>query len=94
MSLLGIDAGTSGCKAAVFAEDGRMLGLAYEEYDYTHPQPGLAELDSEEVWRKIRGIIRSAVASAAAAVPGDPVRALAVSPRASARRAKAARGTW
>ena len=50
MSLLGIDVGTSGCKAALFSEDGRMLELAYEEYDYQCPQPGWAELDSLKIW--------------------------------------------
>ncbi len=46
MSLLGIDVGTSGCKAAVFSEEGRLLSSAYEEYDCQRPQPGWAELDS------------------------------------------------
>jgi sugar (pentulose or hexulose) kinase len=42
MSLLGIDAGTSGVKAAVFTQQGRLLASAYEEYDVQRPQPGLA----------------------------------------------------
>lgn len=75
MSLLGIDIGTSGCKAAVFAEDGRLLGLAYEEYDYQRPQPGWAELDTPAVWAAIQRTIRKAAASAT----GDPPRALCVS---------------
>ena len=45
MSLLGIDVGTSGCKAAVFSEDGQLLRQAYAEYDYQHSRPGWAELD-------------------------------------------------
>jgi xylulokinase len=75
MSLLGIDVGTSGCKAAVFAEDGRLLGLAYEECDYLCPQPGWAELDSQRVWQQVKGCIRQV----AAAARGDPVKALCVS---------------
>lgn len=75
MSLLGIDAGTTGCKAAVFSETGRQLGIAYEEYDIRHPQPGWDELDAVAVWAAIRRTIRQAVAAAA----GDPVRALSVS---------------
>ena len=75
MSLLGIDVGTTGCKAAVFATDGRVLGSAYEEYDICRPQPGWAELDSVTVWEKVRRTIRE-VASGCAA---DPVTALAVS---------------
>ncbi len=75
MSLLGIDVGTSGCKAAVFSEDGRLLGLAYEEYDYQRLQPGWAELDSLQVWRQVKRTIGQAVADA----KGDPVKALCVS---------------
>jgi len=45
MSLLGIDVGTTGCKAAVFSEAGHLLAFAYEEYDIQRPKPGWAELD-------------------------------------------------
>ena len=75
MSLLGIDVGTSGCKAAVFSEDGRLLGLAYEEYDYLRPQPGWAELETTRVWQQVKRTIRQAVADA----KGDPIKALCVS---------------
>ena len=40
MSLLGIDLGTTGCKAGVFGLDGACLATAYREYDMLHPQPG------------------------------------------------------
>ena len=75
MSLLGIDVGTSGCKAAVFSEDGRMVALAYEEYDFQSPQPGWAELDSLKVWSLVKRTIGQAVAGAKA----DPVKAISVS---------------
>ena len=75
MSLLGIDVGTSGCKAAVFSEDGQMLGLAYAEYNYQHPHPGWAELNTPQVWQQIK----QTIAQAAARVSGDPVKALCVS---------------
>lgn len=75
MSLLGIDVGTSGCKAAVFSETGALLSLAYEEYDYGHPQPGWAELDAPAVWAQVKRTIGQAVARAGR----DPVRALCVS---------------
>ena len=79
MSLLGIDVGTSGCKSAVFSETGDLLGLAYEEYNFLHPQPGWAELDAPAVWQQIQRTIRKAVADAAGQAPTDPVRALCVS---------------
>ena len=75
MSLLGIDVGTSGCKAAVFSEDGRLLDLAYEEYDYDCPRPGWAEMDSPGIW----SLVKRTIAKAAAGTHGDPVRAMCVS---------------
>lgn len=74
MSLLGIDVGTTGCKAAVFSEEGMLLASAYEEYDLRRPQPGWAELDSQHVWAKIQTTIRRITATS----PG-PIQALAVS---------------
>ncbi len=75
MSLLGIDIGTSGCKAAVFSASGEQLSLAYAEYDYQHPQPGWAELDTTSVWARVCETIRKAAAGAGA----DPLRALCIS---------------
>jgi xylulokinase len=75
MSLLGIDVGTSGCKAAIFSKDGQLLGLAYHEYDYQRPQPGWAELDTNEVWKHIKEVIRQVTASG----KGDPIEALCTS---------------
>jgi len=75
VSLLGIDVGTTGCKAAVFRPDGELLSLAYQEYDVRSAGPGRAELDPDEVWRKIIMVIRAAAGSAKT----DPVEALTVS---------------
>src|SRR5512139_2584920 len=75
MSLLGVDVGTSGCKAAVFSEEGQLLALTYEEYDYQHPQPGWAELDSRQVWESVQRII----AQVAQRAQRDPIKALSVS---------------
>ncbi len=75
MSLLGIDVGTSGCKAAVFSLEGELLAGAYEEYAFQAPQPGQAVLDSRRVWGKVRAAIRRAAAGAAGAVPSSKLRA-------------------
>lgn len=75
MSLLGIDAGTTGCKAALFSSEGCLLSSSYEEYPVSRPQPGWAELDAVEVWAKVERVIARAVAAA----PADPVTALSVS---------------
>lgn len=76
MSLLGIDVGTTGCKAIVFRGDGVILGLGYREYRLAHPRPGWAELDSDQVWAATKESIREAVRGAGRR---DPVTALSVS---------------
>ncbi|MDR3574411.1 MAG: FGGY family carbohydrate kinase [Anaerolineaceae bacterium] len=77
MSLIGLDVGTSGCKAALFSETGQMLAAAYAEYDNLHPQPGWAELDAVDVWAKVCRSLRHVAACPGAGA--DPVKALAVS---------------
>ena len=52
MSLLGIDVGTTGCKAGAVDAEGNILAFAYREYGMLHPQPGQAELDSRAVWAR------------------------------------------
>jgi xylulokinase len=76
MSLLGVDVGTTGCKAVVFSAQGRTLGAAYREYDVERPAPGQAELDAPAVWARVQQAIGEA--AQAAAGQGDPPEALAV----------------
>ena len=75
MSYLGIDIGTTGCKASVFSEKGKPLSFAYDEYDIERPQPGWSEMDPNDVWKRVRRTIGKAVSGAAS----DPVKAIAVS---------------
>jgi xylulokinase len=49
MSWMGIDIGTSGCKAVVFDRHGRVLASASREYQTLMPHEGWAELDSAAV---------------------------------------------
>ena len=74
MSLLGLDVGTTGCKAVLFRADGTVRGSAYAEYENRSPGPGRFELDTEAVWAQIKAMIQAVCAAA----PNDPVRALAV----------------
>jgi len=74
MSLLGIDLGTTGCKAVVFDEGGKILSSAYREYPLHFPQTGWIELDSNRVMASARDVIREASGKS----KKDPVRALAV----------------
>ena len=52
-ALLGIDIGTTGVRAAVFAVDGRRLADASVPCAHDAPQPGWAEADPEGWWRAI-----------------------------------------
>ncbi|HUU09723.1 MAG TPA: FGGY family carbohydrate kinase [Phycisphaerae bacterium] len=71
MSLLGIDVGTAGCKAAAFSLDGTLLADAYREYPTLHPREGWAELDS----RRVVDLVKETIAQVAAATRADPVTA-------------------
>jgi len=75
VSLLGLDIGTTGCKAIVFREGGAIVGAASREYGVLTQHPGWAEQDPEAVWRLAWSTMCEAVAAAA----GDPPRSLAIS---------------
>ena len=57
MNLMGVDIGTTGCKATIFDPQGNMLASSYREYDIIRDQDGRAELDSNEVWFQICQVI-------------------------------------
>ncbi len=75
MSYLGIDIGTTGCKAVAFSEAGEQIALAYRDYPVTSPQAGRAELDPKLVMDRCFEVIHEA----AAACASDPVQSLGVS---------------
>jgi len=75
MSLMGVDVGTSGCKAVVFSEEGAQQAVATRTYAPIHPEPGRAEMDPEVLWRAFTGT----VAEAASRTSDDPVTAIAIS---------------
>lgn len=59
-TLLGIDLGTTGVKAALFAaDDGRVLASAFFEYPLLHPQPGWAEQNPADWWNATVSAIRA-----------------------------------
>ena len=49
MSFMGLDIGTTGCKAVAFDRQGHELAFAYREYPLLSPQDGWAELNSAHV---------------------------------------------
>lgn len=72
---MGVDVGTTGCKAAAFTLEGEHLALAYREYPLLHPRPGSVELDPTVIWESVAQVIREANAG----LSRDPAEALAVS---------------
>ena len=58
MSYIGLDIGTSGCKAVVFDADGIEQASSYREYVVLRPLENWAELDSEDVLAKCFEVIK------------------------------------
>lgn len=75
MYLLGLDVGTTSCKAVVFDLDGNIKGYGFHEYDVICEKPGYAEQDSERVWELTKLVIRQAVAESGV----KEIRALSLS---------------
>jgi xylulokinase len=50
---VGVDAGTTGAKVALFDNRGNELGSGYCDYPCIYPHPGWVEQDVEDVWRGI-----------------------------------------
>lgn len=76
-TLLGIDLGTTGIKAAICSTQGDLLGESYLEYPLIKPAPGVVEQDADEWWELTQEAIRQALRSAG--VDGQAVGALSVS---------------
>jgi xylulokinase len=66
MKLVGLDIGTTGCKAAIFDRAGSLLASASREYAVDNPHPNWAEQDAENVWRLAQDALREATVTARA----------------------------
>jgi xylulokinase len=75
--LLGLDVGTTGCKAAIFNEAGTTIASHTEEYPLYHPHPGWAEQEPEEWWRGTVGAIRGVLGSGG--IPAGEIAAVGLS---------------
>ena len=61
MVFMGVDVGTTGCKAVAFDPDGNILGYGFREYKVICDRPGWAEQDPEKVWLLTRAVIAEAL---------------------------------
>lgn len=75
MNYLGIDIGTSGCKAGIFDGNGTQIAFAKRDYDVHFFDGGGAELDSDEVIEKCFEVIKECTKQA----PDGSVQALSIS---------------
>jgi len=64
MHLIGLDVGTTGCKAAIFDEAGTLLSSASCEYAVDIARPTWAEQDAENVWRLAQYALGEAISIA------------------------------
>ena len=76
MSLMGLDVGTTGCKAVIFDLSGRILASRYKPYPMRFPGPGQCELDTDEVCRAVLEVVSL---SARETEARDPVEAVGIS---------------
>ena len=63
MSVLAIDAGTTGVTALVVTPDGRIAAKGYQEFAQHFPQPGWVEHAPEEIWQATLEATRAVLAS-------------------------------
>ena len=75
-TLIGVDIGTQGTKAALFAEDGTCLAWAFRKSALHQPGPGVVEEDPERQVRSVCQTVRECVAKAK--IAPSSVAALAI----------------
>jgi glycerol kinase len=56
-----IDQGTTGTRFMVFDHDGTVVANAYEKHEQIYPEPGWVEHDANEIWRKTKHVIETAL---------------------------------
>lgn len=54
---IGLDVGTSGCKASVITDQGIVIKTAKRDYPLLYPKRGYVELDPVVVWKKVKEVL-------------------------------------
>ena len=75
--LLGIDAGTTSIKVALFDVSGRTVASTIEEYRLETPRPDWVELDADAYWRSLKAALGRVLD--AASCEADEIKALGIS---------------
>ncbi len=74
MTVLAIDAGTTGVTALLVGVEGRVEARGYQEFPQHFPRPGWVEHAPEEIWQATLEAVRAALA----AYDGPPLRAVGI----------------
>ncbi|WP_300676453.1 glycerol kinase GlpK [Nocardioides sp.] len=77
MSVLAIDAGTTGMTALVVAPNGRIVARGYQEFPQHFPQPGWVEHSPEEIWASTLACVGAALQAYDATTHG-PLSAIGI----------------
>jgi len=79
--LLGLDEGTTGCKAVIFDFEGTVMGSDYREYPCYYPNPGWVEQTAEDITPALYATIKATIADAG--VDPQEIVAMAISSQGS-----------
>ena len=64
MNVIGLDVGTTACKAIVFSENGAAEGSAFREYGIIYGENGKAEQDADAIWGITKNVLKEAIKKA------------------------------
>lgn len=90
MSLIGMDIGSTGCKAVAFDAEGNVLAQAYREYPEVYPAPGWIELRPQDMWQAICAVL----GEVSSQLSSDPPQALSISALGEAFTPVDEQGNW
>ena len=62
--ILALDQGTTGSKALLIDDDGKIVASRYREFTQHFPQPGWVEHDANEIWEVTIAVAHEALESA------------------------------
>ncbi|HWI75134.1 MAG TPA: glycerol kinase GlpK [Baekduia sp.] len=74
--ILGIDQGTTGSRAFIFDERGKVVTSSYSEFEQFFPKPGWVEHDASEIWEVTKKVCRQALADAG--LDGSELKAIGI----------------
>jgi glycerol kinase len=74
--ILGIDQGTTGSRAFIFDEKGKVVTSAYTEFEQHFPRPGWVEHDAAEIWESVQKVCRQALDEAG--IDGSKLTAIGI----------------